>query len=84
MGLIATIIIGGIAGFIAGKLWRGEGFGIFLNIILGIIGAAVAGWLFDFLSIGFLAGHPWLRYLLTGIVGSLLLLVIYNKLIARK
>ena len=44
--MIYSIIIGGIAGWLAGKLLKGGGYGIFMNIILGIIGGMLGGWLF--------------------------------------
>jgi uncharacterized membrane protein YeaQ/YmgE (transglycosylase-associated protein family) len=51
MGLIMHLIIGGIAGFLAGKLIKGEGYGIIVDIILGLVGGWVGGWLFDLLGI---------------------------------
>lgn len=50
-GLIGSIIIGIIAGFLAGKLMRGEGFGWFVNMFLGLFGGALGGWLFNLLNI---------------------------------
>ena len=46
MGIIAALIIGGIAGWLAGLIVRGAGFGLIGNIVIGIIGALLAGWLF--------------------------------------
>ena len=43
-GLIGSIIIGCLAGFIAGKIMRGGGFGFWMNLLLGIIGGVVGGW----------------------------------------
>lgn len=45
-GLLYAIIIGAIAGWLAGEIKRGFGFGLIGNIIVGIIGALVGGWLF--------------------------------------
>ena len=45
MGIIAALIIGAIAGWLAGLIVRGAGFGLIGNIVVGIIGALVAGWL---------------------------------------
>lgn len=50
-GLIAWIVIGLIAGWIAGKISRGHGFGCVVDIILGLIGAVVGGWIFSHLGI---------------------------------
>ncbi len=52
IGWIAAIIIGGLAGWIASGLMKSDT-GIFLNIVLGIIGAAIASFVFSFLGVGF-------------------------------
>ena len=44
MGILAALIIGAIAGWLAGLIVRGAGFGLIGNIVVGIIGALVAGW----------------------------------------
>ncbi len=78
MDLLYFIFLGAIAGWLAGKLTKGKGFGLFGNIIVGIIGAIVGGWTFRFLGIsvgGGLGGS-----ILTATVGSVLLLFILNKL----
>lgn len=51
LGLIGWLIIGGLAGLIAGNLQRGRGFGCIGNIIIGIVGAYIGGWLFAQLGI---------------------------------
>jgi len=45
MGFIVWLIVGGVAGWLAGLIVRGYGFGIIGNIIVGIVGAFIAGWL---------------------------------------
>ncbi len=45
MGIIATLIIGGLAGWITGLIMKGSGYGVIGDIILGIIGGFVGGWL---------------------------------------
>lgn len=59
-GLIAWIIIGLVAGWLAGKVSHGRGFGCLADIILGLIGALVGGWIFS--KLGIRAG---------GVIGSL-------------
>jgi len=49
--MIASIIIGIIAGFLAGKLMQGKGFGWLLNMFLGLFGGVLGGWLFEVLNI---------------------------------
>jgi uncharacterized membrane protein YeaQ/YmgE (transglycosylase-associated protein family) len=55
--LIVSLLIGAVAGWLAGQVLRGAGFGLIVNIIVGMVGALVAGWLFpSFLPITGLAG----------------------------
>ena len=67
MGLIGSIIIGCLAGFCAGKLMKGGGFGFIMNLVLGLFGGLVGGWLFD--QLGGLLGQ-----LGTAIVGAVAIL----------
>lgn len=69
IGWIAAIIIGGLAGWIASALMRTDT-GIFLNIILGILGAAVASFLLGFFGISF---GGWIGYLVAGVIGACIL-----------
>lgn len=48
---VLFIVIGAIAGWIGGKLVKGEGFGLLGNIIVGIVGAVLGGWIFEKLGI---------------------------------
>ena len=55
--LIISLLIGAVAGWLAGQVMRGTGFGLPVNIIVGMVGALVAGWLFPgFLPISGIAG----------------------------
>ncbi len=72
--MLYSIIIGGIAGWLAGKLMRGGGFGILINILLGIVGGFVGGWLFDFVGISLLGGWP--GDLLEGVIGAVVILFV--------
>ena len=51
MGFLWYIIIGIAAGFLAGKIMRGGGFGVIINLILGIAGGVLGGWVFGLLGI---------------------------------
>ena len=72
IGWIASIIIGGIAGWLAEMVTRSN-MGVLTNIILGIIGAALATWVFELLGIRLQGG--WLSYLISGFVGACVLIV---------
>ena len=73
IGWIAAIIIGGIAGWLAEKITRSN-MGVFTNIILGVIGAGIASWLFGLLGIR-LGVEGWLGYLISGFIGACLLIL---------
>ena len=45
MGLLAWVVVGAIAGWLAGKVMKGSGFGLIGDIVIGVIGALVGGWL---------------------------------------
>ena len=74
IGWIAAILIGGIAGWLAEKI-TASNMGLIANIILGVIGAGIASWLFGKLGIQ-VGGLPWLSYLISGFVGASLLLIV--------
>lgn len=76
MGLLYSLLIGAVAGWLAGKLMKGGGFGILMNIILGIIGGVVAGWLFTKLDINFISGI--VGDILKGAIGASLILFVAN------
>lgn len=76
-GIIGIIIIGCLAGFCAGKLMKGGGFGVLMNLLLGLFGGVLGGWLFDFLGITW-GGR--LGQLGTAIVGAVLILWIASLL----
>ncbi|MEF0942329.1 GlsB/YeaQ/YmgE family stress response membrane protein [Rhizobium sp. BR 362] len=80
VGWIAAIIIGGFAGWLAEKLMESN-MGVFMNIILGIVGAVVASWLLGVLHIA-LPFHAWLNYLITGFIGACILIFV-GRLIRR-
>jgi uncharacterized membrane protein YeaQ/YmgE (transglycosylase-associated protein family) len=72
--LIVIIIIGAIAGWIAGQVVRGGGFGLVGDIVVGIIGALVAGWLFP--RIGLSLGGGIIGAIISAAIGAIIVLVI--------
>jgi uncharacterized membrane protein YeaQ/YmgE (transglycosylase-associated protein family) len=76
--LIIFLIIGAIAGWLAGLIMTGGGFGLVGNIILGIIGAFVAGWLFP--TLGFRVGGPLVGEIINALIGAILVLAIVGLL----
>ncbi len=73
-GIIYAIIIGAIAGWLAGKIMKGGGFGALVNIILGIVGGAVGNWLFNTLGIHIAGGM--VGDIITGVIGAIVVLLI--------
>ncbi len=70
--LIGSIILGCLAGFLAGKIMRGGGFGCLMNLLLGLVGSVVGGWLFRLLDIT--SGVGFIGSLVTSVVGAVFIL----------
>jgi len=70
--LIVILIVGGVAGWLAGLIVKGYGFGIIGNIVVGVVGAFVAGWIFPRLGLGF--GGGMLASILHATVGAVIVL----------
>jgi uncharacterized membrane protein YeaQ/YmgE (transglycosylase-associated protein family) len=83
MSIIAWLILGLIAGFIASKIINKQGEGLWLNIVLGVVGAEVGGWLFRLLGMSGVTGFN-LYSLLVAVVGAVILLFAYHQLIRRR
>ena len=72
--LLVTLLIGAIAGWLAGQIVHGTGFGLLGDIIIGIVGAFIASWLFPQLGIHLGAGI--VAEIIAATIGAVLLLVI--------
>lgn len=73
-GLLYALLIGGFAGWLAGKIMKGGGFGVLVNIILGIVGGAVGNWLFS--TLGVHIGSGIVGDLITGVIGAIVVLFV--------
>lgn len=79
MSVIAWIVLGLIAGFIASKIVNNTGEGVILDIVLGIVGAVIGGWVFNMFGVSGVTGlNIW--SLLVSIGGAVLFLVVYHAL----
>jgi uncharacterized membrane protein YeaQ/YmgE (transglycosylase-associated protein family) len=76
MGIIAALVIGAIAGWLAGLIVRGAGFGLIGNIVIGIIGALLASWLLP--QLGVSLGVGWVRDIVNATIGAVIILVILS------
>ncbi len=80
MSLIYFLCIGLIAGWLAGQIMKGSGYGVIGDIVIGILGAIIGGWLFGVL--GIMPGFGLIGSLITALIGALLLIFLV-RLIKR-
>lgn len=79
MSFLAWIVLGLIAGFVASKIVNKRGEGIFLDIILGIVGAILGGWIFSRVGESGVSGLN-LYSILVAVVGAVILLLVYHAI----
>ena len=75
MNIILFLLLGAVAGWLAGQIMRGGGFGLLWNIIIGIIGGFIGGWLMSMLHIQ-KAGLLW--ELIVAVIGAVVLLFVVS------
>jgi uncharacterized membrane protein YeaQ/YmgE (transglycosylase-associated protein family) len=83
MSFIAWIVLGLVAGFIASKIVNKTGEGFLLDIVLGIVGAVIGGYLFQTFGMSGVSGLN-LYSILVAVVGAVVVLVVYHALIGRR
>ena len=83
MSWLAWIVLGLIAGFIGSKIVNKSGEGLILDILLGIVGAVVGGWLFQLFGASGVTGLN-IYSLFVAVVGAVLFLIIYHALFRRR
>jgi uncharacterized membrane protein YeaQ/YmgE (transglycosylase-associated protein family) len=72
--LIIWLVVGGIAGWLAGMLVKGGGFGLIGDIIVGILGGLIAGWLLP--RIGIVIGSGFIAAIINAFIGAVILLIV--------
>ena len=72
--ILIILIVGAVAGWLAGLIVRGMGFGLIGNIVVGIVGAFIAGWLLP--RIGIVIGGGMIASIINATIGAVILLVI--------
>ena len=75
-GLILSLIIGAVAGWLAGTMMRGGGFGVVGNIVVGIIGGLIGGWLFRYFNVS--SGGGLIGSLVVSTIGAVVLLFVVS------
>jgi len=78
MGFIAWIVVGLVAGWLAGQLMKGGGYGVVVDIILGLLGGVVGGWLFGLLGLS--SGGGMIGSIIVAFVGAVILVGITRVL----
>lgn len=81
-GIIVTLILGALAGWLGGQIYKGSGLGLLGNIIVGIIGGFVGYWGLGLLGVSL--GSGYLGYILTAAIGAVVLLFIINLISGRR
>ena len=80
MQFVWFVLIGAVAGWLAGRIMKGSGFGLVHNIVVGVLGAVLGGWLFG--ALGISSGGGTIGSLITAVAGAVILLfliTIFNR-----
>ncbi len=84
MGILVTLVVGAVAGWLTGLLQRGQGYGLIGNIVVGIIGALVGGFLGGLLfSRDFITGFN-LETIITAVLGAVIVTFVWGLITGRK
>ncbi|MGA2549677.1 MAG: GlsB/YeaQ/YmgE family stress response membrane protein [Burkholderiaceae bacterium] len=83
MSFVAWIVLGLIAGFIGSKIVNKSGEGLFLDILLGVVGAFLGGWLFSMFGLSGVTGLN-IYSLVVAVIGSIIFLVVYHAIFGKK
>jgi uncharacterized membrane protein YeaQ/YmgE (transglycosylase-associated protein family) len=82
MNIIGTLLIGALAGWLGSVIYKGSGLGLLWNIIVGIVGSFVGYWLLG--KLGVSLGSGWIGAIITGAVGAVIILFLFNLIIKKK
>lgn len=83
MGIIAWIVLGLIAGWIGSKIVNKQGEGLVMDIVLGVIGALVGGWLFQEVGHQGITGFN-IYSMFVAVIGAVIVLLLYHALVKRR
>jgi uncharacterized membrane protein YeaQ/YmgE (transglycosylase-associated protein family) len=83
MSILAWIILGLIAGFIASKIVNKSGDGLILDIVLGVVGSVVGGWLFSVFGMAGVSGLN-IYSVVVAVIGAVVVLFAYHAITGRK
>jgi uncharacterized membrane protein YeaQ/YmgE (transglycosylase-associated protein family) len=83
MGILIWIIVGAIAGFVASKVLTGKGMGLLWDIVVGILGAFLGGWLAGLVGVPVATGTFSVSGLIAAFVGAVILLLVFRAVTSR-
>ena len=78
MGFVIWIVVGLIAGWLAGQVMKGGGYGVLADILLGLVGGLLGGWIFD--KLGIWQGRGMIGSIIVAFVGAVILVGITRLL----
>ncbi len=78
--LIILLAVGLVAGWLAGIIWKGKGFGLVGNLVVGVVGSFIGGYLFRILGIYF---YGWIGSIIAALAGALIILAVINLIKKR-
>ena len=81
--IIIILILGALAGWLAGLITEGGGLGLLGNIVVGIIGSFIGSWLLPKLGVHINTGTPWLNVVIVAAIGGIVLLGLINIIFGR-
>jgi len=84
MGILVWIIVGAIAGFLGSKVLTGKGMGLLWDIVVGILGAFVGGWLAGVVGLPVSTGTFTVGGIVAAFVGAVILLVVFRAVAQRR
>ncbi len=82
MEILVTLLIGALAGWLGSVLYKGGGLGLIGNIIVGIAGSFLGFWLLG--KLGLSLGTGWDAAILTGAIGAIIILCLFNQIFRKK
>lgn len=82
MSILFTLIIGALAGWLGSLIYKGSGLGLIGNIIVGIVGSYVGSFVLGKLGVNL--GSGWVGAILTGAIGAIIILFLFNLIFKKK
>ena len=82
MEIVVILIIGAVAGWLGSTIYKGSGLGLLGNIVVGIVGSFVGYWALGKLGVNL--GTGWIGAILTGAIGAIIILILFNLIFPRR